>query len=784
MSAGGLPDHTVQGSVMRDRIILSIAVVWILLICGSFGLDYFNEENSAMTLARVEARSHFEKDLVYRRWVNQQGGVYAPPTRDMPPNPYLRDIPDRDVVTTTGKALTLINPAYMTRLVHQLGLEQYGVRGHITSLNPLRPENQADEWERQALQQFEVGQTEVAAKAEIDGQPFLRFMRPMLTEQGCLKCHASQGYKIGQVRGGISVSVPLAPYLEIASTRQQSMLIWHGIVGLLGLLGLWTAARLLRRLEERLRKGEHKFHSLFAAMTEGVALHELVSDAGGQPIDYVLLDVNPAFESIVGISRQQVVGRSAREAYGTGAAPYLETYAKVVASGLPAKFEATFSPLQKTFAISVTAYAPQRFATVFEDITERKSAEVELTRYREHLEELVAIRTDQLADAKDAAESANQAKSTFLASMSHEIRSPLNGIIGMTHILRRGSVSPVQADRLDKIDTSAAHLLSMINDILDLSKIEAGKIVLENSPLSIDAILNHLKSMVGPRIQAKGLLLRVETDGFMADLRGDPTRLQQALLNYVANAIKFTESGTITLRITRVAEDAASVLLRFAVQDTGIGIAPATLARLFTAFEQAESATTRKYGGSGLGLAITRRLAELMGGEAGADSTPGLGSTFWFTARLSKRSPAGIDDAQPISRAEQLIRERHQGRCVLVVDDDPLNREVAQFILEDVGLAVDQAEDGVQALHKAGERSYAAILMDMQMPNLDGVTATRQIRALPNCRKVPILAITANAFAEDKARCLEAGMNDFVAKPFNPETLYSVLLECLERQPD
>ena len=768
---------------MRDRIILSIAVVWILLICGSFGLDYFQEENSAIDLARVEARSHFEKDLVYRRWVNQQGGVYAPPTQDMPPNPYLRDIPDRDVFTTTGKALTLINPAYMTRLVHQLGLEQYGVRGHITSLNPLRPENKADEWERQALQQFEVGEKEVTAKTEIDGKAFLRFMRPMFTEQGCLKCHASQGYKLGQVRGGISVSVPLAPYFKIAASHQKNMLVWHGIVGLLGLLGLWTAAIMLRMMEDKLRRGEHKFHSLFTAMTEGVALHELVTDASGKPIDYVLLDVNPAFESIIGIKREQVVGRSAREAYGTGEAPYLETYAKVVASGKPTKFEATFSPWQKTFAISAISSAPGHFATVFEDITERKHAEDELTQHREHLAELVATRTAELAEAKLAADSANAAKSTFLASMSHEIRTPLNGIIGMTHILRRGSVTPLQADRLDKIDTSAAHLLSMINDILDLSKIEAGKIVLENSPFSIDGILTNLKSMVGARIQAKGLLLRVETDSFMADLQGDPTRLQQALLNYVANAIKFTESGTITVRTIKAAEDPESVLLRFEVQDTGIGIASATLVRLFTAFEQAESATARKYGGSGLGLAITRRLAELMGGEAGAESTLGVGSIFWFTARLTKLKKPSANALPEKRKAEQIIRERHQGRRILIVDDEPINLDVAQFILEDVGLLVDRAEDGVQALHKAKAGAYAAILMDMQMPNLDGVEATQQIRALPNCREIPILAMTANAFAEDKTRCLESGMNDFIAKPFNPETLYSILLQWLEKPP-
>lgn len=427
----------------------------------------------------------------------------------------------------------------------------------------------------------------------------------------------------------------------------------------------------------------------------------------------------------------------------------------------------------------------------FRDITERKLAEAELEQHREHLEELVASRTadldvanKSLIKAKEGAEAANLAKSVFLANMSHEIRTPLNGIIGMTHVLRREGVTPLQADRLAKIDTSAEHLLSTINDILDLSKIEAGKVVLEDAPLAINSLLANVDSIMSSRAQDKGLCLRIETDVFPPNLRGDPTRLQQALLNYVANAIKFTKTGSITLRTFKLAEDAESVHVRFEVQDTGIGIAPETLSRLFASFEQADNSTTRHYGGTGLGLAITRRLAELMGGEAGVESTPGVGSTFWFTARLTKTANSGVTPTPAMTDAEKIIRERHQGRRILIVDDEPLNIEVAQFILEDVGLTVDTAEDGEQALIKAGKTPYAAILMDMQMPNLDGVTATQRIRELPGCRETPILAMTANAFSEDRVRCSNAGMNDFIAKPFNPEALFVILLKWLERRPD
>ena len=416
---------------------------------------------------------------------------------------------------------------------------------------------------------------------------------------------------------------------------------------------------------------------------------------------------------------------------------------------------------------------------VYADITERKRAEAELDQHRHRLEELVISRTTELASAKEAAEAANHAKSAFLANMSHEIRTPMNGILGMAHLLRRGGVTPQQAEHLNRIDTAAAHLLNIINNILDISKIEAGKFVLEEAPVAFNGLLSNVGSILSERARAKGIDLLIETEPLPSGLMGDPTRLQQALLNYATNAIKFTEKGTVTLRTRKQEEAAESVLVRFEVRDTGIGIPAEAIPRLFSAFEQADNSMTRKYGGTGLGLAITRRLAELMGGEAGVESTPGLGSTFWFTARLKKgREPVPTQMA-PNGDAEGEIRQHYRGRRVLVVDDEPINREIARMHLEAVGLSVDQAEDGAEAITMAQEAVYAAILMDMQMPNVNGLEATRQMRELPGCRQTPIIAMTANAFAEDKARCLEAGMNDFLIKPIYPDTLFATMLKWL-----
>jgi len=565
---------------------------------------------------------------------------------------------------------------------------------------------------------------------------------------------------------------------------------WIVLLGALALFAL--AGALLWRRERRARQELAR-----VAARQAESEHFMATLAANIPGMFGYWDrelrcrfANVAYARWFGSTPEHLLGRHAREVLGAErlAANALRLDAVMAGNAQVFEIEAqspigTTQPALAQYVPNIVDGAVQGFFVLVTDVSQIKQAE----------QRLKALNAE-LTQARDKAEAATQAKSAFLANMSHEIRTPMNAVIGLVHLLRRDDPTPAQADRLDKIHDAAQHLSRVIDDILDLSKIESGKFSLEHTAFSLRALLRRVEAMMNERAHAKGLTLAVDAGTVPDRLRGDPTRLSQALLNLLSNAVKFTDRGGIELRVQALGsaghEVPDALPVRFTVEDTGIGISPQQIGKLFGAFEQADSSTTRRFGGTGLGLAITRHLAQLMGGDVGVESTLGRGSRFWFEARLALAESDAEEDAardqtqtllngQTLRALEARLRATHAGARVLLAEDNPPNLEVALEWLRAAGLQVDVAIRGEQAVEAARGKRYDLILMDVQMPGLDGLEATRQIRALPGHAGTPVVAMTANAFGEDRLACEQAGMQDHIVKPVDPRVFYATLLRWL-----
>jgi PAS domain S-box-containing protein len=752
---------------------------WTAFILLSVLYNTSHLERHALDSARLEARTAVEKDIVYRRWVSEQGGVFvAMHPGGIRPNPYLpaqgREIVDR----ASGRRYTKINPAYMTRLVHEIGVLRTGVRGHITSRNPIRKGNEPDPWERAALNELEKKRVlEVSSLQLIDNREYLRLMRGLTTEPSCLPCHSGQGYAVGDLRGGISVDVPMEPFWSAVRQSRHTLYFSHIAIWCLGFLGISGGARKIALGMKERDSAEHELRGLAAQLEDRVAertkalrrrqmeMRAFVDnvEAGvflkdGEGVYHI---VNARFARIFGLSAEGMEGRKDRDILPEATYARLREMEEQVAgegrshmfrSGIVSRRGARYTcflfPVKEDERVSAVG-------GLLVDVSER-----------DRLEEV-------LLRAKEAAEKASKAKSHFVANMSHEIRTPLNGVIGMADLLLRSRLNPDQASMAAAIKASGDSLLTVLNAVLDISKIEAGRLELERISFPLRDMLFSAVRGLAPIAYKKGVELLLHVSPAAPEhLLGDPTRIRQIILNLTGNALKFTDQGEVIITVARVSAQDDKARLRFTVTDTGIGIPEDKRQVIFQAFEQVDASTTRKYGGSGLGLAICARLLSLMDSRLEVTSREGAGSSFWFDLDLSVDKEAAGRGQGPV-RAAELRNLR-----ALVVDDNETNLLILRETLNLWGMRTETAHSAGEALSRlqtalADADPFAIVLTDMQMPGKSGLDLLRLVRDEAGIARTPIVLLTSGNPPDEaeRAACRGEFFAAVLDKPVRTETL-------------
>ncbi|UCV09714.1 ATP-binding protein [Dechloromonas denitrificans] len=758
------------------KIVLLATLVWTLLVLASLLTQREQLNRTASALARIDAVANLKKDMSIRKWASDVGGVFIREEK-IPPVNSLEEEERVTVLRSNGETIRLVTvtPIHLLLAIQEAANQGVpGSRERLTSKQLRNMDNAPDDWEAKALDALEKGGDMVAEALPKKGaHGLMRAMIPMRMEKECLECHRDTLVPVGGLRGGATISINLNAYRTAQEPTWRAIQYWHLGIWILGLAAMFTFAYFARhRSIEKLRSEEARRENemAFAAMAEGA----IITDPSG-----TILWVNDAFCRISGYTRDEVINRNPRllKSGVHDADFYRKLWEQLTRVG---HWRGELWNRRKTGdvfpeEISIQALTGpdgriRRFISIFSDITERKRDEQELQEYREHLEDLVRQRTEELTEARDEAEAANRSKTTFLANMSHELRTPLNAVIGFSQLMGKDPVlDPTQRRNVEIINNSGNHLLTLINDILELSKIESGKMEMAAEDVDLAALLEEIVGMMRLRAEQGGLALKLEMSDLPPSVVLDPVMLRQILLNLLSNAVKFTPAGSVTLNVAGTDAGNGEVRLSFSVVDTGIGIRAEDHARIFASFEQVGAS---HQGGTGLGLTISQQYVEMMGGELTLESEPGQGATFRFAITV----PGGQAGSAKSARGRVSgVEPADHGRRILVVDDMPEARLLVRSLLEPLGFVVDEASSAAAAEAAIATAGPDLVFMDWFLPDGNGLEIIARVRQGKTGNQPRLVMLTANAMKESRQAALLAGADDFLSKPFEEEALFRIL---------
>jgi PAS domain S-box-containing protein len=610
-------------SIWNFTIYAAITLTMLVVTSALWNLD--NLDKQAINIAAAEARANWNKDQAFRRWATRHGGLYVKPDERTPPNPYLDHLPHRDIKTIDGADLTLMNPAYMMSQMTKEFETMYGIKGKITGQILLNPDNEPDPWELASLKQFDKGVKETLERADVDGQPYIRFMRPMIMKEGCVLCHGHLGFGVGDIRGGVSVSIPLKPYIQAAHKSKVSLLTTHGSVWVLGMLMIGFISWRGKTWEAMQRQTEDRLTGILDIAPEAIITVNS---------DMTIELFNQGAERIFGYAAKDIIGQSMEilipQAVRQNHSKLVDEFNRSEDNYRPMGLRQDISGLRKdgtefpaSASVSKLDIKGERIFTVMlQDITQRRVAEL------------------AIMISKEEAEIANRAKSEFLANMSHELRTPLNAIIGFSDMLTHqvfGSLgNSKNHDSASSIHEAGNHLMQIIGDILDISKIEAGEATIEDTNVNMEKCVQGCISMVKARIRGAAIKVDTEIEDHLPDLRADKRHVKQIIINLLSNAIKFTPAGG---RITLSAGLNENDCMEIKISDTGVGIDAENISKVMQPFGQVAESQKRSHGGTGLGLPICNSLMKLHGGYLLIESQIDKGTTVTITFPSDRTLP-------------------------------------------------------------------------------------------------------------------------------------------------